>query len=236
VVTFQIGANVGQTIAVDLSNGVSAAKIGGGFAQKGGTLGAITGLSLDSNGSVTHGGATITTINVLSDGRGGFTYTDQNNQSISADVATKSVLSATKSSESAPSMLSLRHGFTSSASDAQKEQLSAVNLNNRPSLVSDINIGTTNGANSAIEAVDNAMTTVNNIQADLGAAQNRFTSISATQQSQSTNLSSAQSQITDANFAQETANLSKAQVLQQAGISVLAQANSQPQQVLKLLQ
>jgi flagellin len=235
VVTFQIGANVGQTIAVDLSEGVSAAKIGGGFAQKGGTLGSITGLSLDANGSVTHGGATITTINVLSDGRGGFSYTDQNNQSISTDVATKSVFSATKSSESAPSVLALRHGFTSSASDAQKEQLSAVNLNNRPSLVSDINIGTTNGANSAIEAVDNAMTTVNNIQADLGAAQNRFTSISATQQSQSTNLSSAQSQITDANFAQETANLSKAQVLQQAGISVLAQANSLPQQVLKLL-
>lgn len=76
---------------------------------------------------------------------------------------------------------------------------------------------------------------MNSIQAGLGAAQNRFSSIAATQQAQSTNLSSAQSQITDANFAQETANLSKAQVLQQAGISVLAQANSMPQQVLKLL-
>jgi flagellin len=59
--------------------------------------------------------------------------------------------------------------------------------------------------------------------------------VAATQTAQATNLSSAQSQITDANFAQETANLSKAQVLQQAGISVLAQANSLPQQVLKLL-
>ncbi len=67
------------------------------------------------------------------------------------------------------------------------------------------------------------------------AFQNRFSSVATTQQAQSTDLSSAQSQITDANFAQETANLSKAQVLQQAGISVLAQANSLPQQVLKLL-
>jgi flagellin len=66
--------------------------------------------------------------------------------------------------------------------------------------------------------------------------QNRFASIVSAQQDQSTDLSMAQSQITDADFAKETANLSKAQVLQQAGISVLAQANSQAQNVLKLLQ
>jgi flagellin len=87
-----------------------------------------------------------------------------------------------------------------------------------------------------METVDNALATISNIQATLGAAQNRFTGISTSQQDESTDLSSAQSQITDADFAQETANLSKAQVLQQAGISVLAQANSNPQQVLKLLQ
>ncbi|WP_341773884.1 flagellin [Burkholderia vietnamiensis] len=113
--------------------------------------------------------------------------------------------------------------------------LSSVAANNTPSKVSDINISTTDGANLAIESIDNALATVNNLQANLGAAQNRFTAISTTQQAQSTDLSTAQSQIQDANFAQETANLSKAQVLQQAGISVLAQANSLPQQVLKLL-
>jgi flagellin len=102
--------------------------------------------------------------------------------------------------------------------------------------VDQANVSTTAGATAAIEAIDNALTTVNNIQATVGAAQNRFTAISATQQAQSTDLSTAQSQIQDADFAQETANLSKAQVLQQAGISVLAQANSLPQQVLKLLQ
>ena len=85
-------------------------------------------------------------------------------------------------------------------------------------------------------SIDNALQTVNNVQAALGAAQNRFTAIATAQQAESTDLSSAQSQITDANFAQETANMSKNQVLQQAGISVLAQANSLPQQVLKLLQ
>ncbi len=89
---------------------------------------------------------------------------------------------------------------------------------------------------SAITAIDAALTNVNNFQATLGATQNTFTAAISNVQTQSTNISAAQSQIMDANFAAETANLSKAQVLQQAGISVLAQANSLPQQVLKLLQ
>ncbi|TAM60647.1 MAG: flagellin/flagellar hook associated protein, partial [Rhodanobacter sp.] len=66
--------------------------------------------------------------------------------------------------------------------------------------------------------------------------QNRFQSTISTLSSQQNNLASSQSTIRDADFAAETANLSKANILQQAGISVLAQANSQPQQVLKLLQ
>uniref|UniRef100_UPI0021008B2E flagellin n=1 Tax=Dyella sp. C9 TaxID=2202154 RepID=UPI0021008B2E len=64
----------------------------------------------------------------------------------------------------------------------------------------------------------------------------RFQSTISTVQAQTTNLQSSQSTIQDADFASETAALSQAQVLQQAGISVLAQANSNPQQVLKLLQ
>jgi flagellin len=102
--------------------------------------------------------------------------------------------------------------------------------------VSNLDVSSTSGANAAMVAIDNALVTVNNLQATLGAAQNRFTAIATTQQSDSTDLSSAQSQIQNADFAQETANMSQAQVLQQAGISVLAQANSLPQQVLKLLQ
>jgi len=96
-------------------------------------------------------------------------------------------------------------------------------------------ISTSTGAQTAIGLVDTAIDSVNTLQASLGAQQNRFQSAITNLQSQSTNLNSAQASITDADFAQETANLSKAQVLQQAGISVLAQANSMPQQVLKLL-
>jgi flagellin len=102
--------------------------------------------------------------------------------------------------------------------------------------VSGVDISSTSGAQNAITAIDAALASVNNFQATLGATQNTFQAAITNTQTQSTNLSAAKSQIEDADFAQETANLSKAQVLQQAGISVLAQANSLPQQVLKLLQ
>ncbi len=91
-------------------------------------------------------------------------------------------------------------------------------------------------ANALISRVDAALSSVSTFSSTLGAIQNRFQSTIATLSAQSTNLQASQSSIQDANFAQETANLSKAQVLQQAGISVLATANSQPQQILKLLQ
>ena len=86
-----------------------------------------------------------------------------------------------------------------------------------------------------MSTIDSVLTSVNIFQATLGATQNTFQAAISTTNTQATNMSSARSQITDADFATETANLSKAQVLQQAGISVLAQANSMPQTVLKLL-
>jgi flagellin len=102
--------------------------------------------------------------------------------------------------------------------------------------VNSLSVSTTAGAQSAMTLIDTALASVNTFQATLGAQQNTITQAISTTQTESTNMSAAESQITDADFAQETANLSKAQVLQQAGISVLAQANSLPQQVLKLLQ
>jgi flagellin len=366
-VSFQIGANVGQTIGLNLTQSLSAASLGGGIPQKGATIASISGVSLTSAGAATTGSATpaITTVNVLADGNGGFTFTDQNNQALSTAASQALFGSNTTGSTTLPSPLTLvgqgafaptvqataqttaaatlagynttniatTAGTGYAANNTSLGSITGVNLSadgtaaasgtpaaitsinvladgngsykftdqngnalstaasqalftigagtgtgaaltgstiafaaggalgatsptgygtvnsvagnagiatantlNTPPAVSGVNVSTTAGANAAMESIDNALATVNNIQATLGAAQNRFTSISSAQQSQSTDLSGAQSQITDADFAQETANLSKAQVLQQAGISVLAQANSNPQQVLKLLQ
>ncbi|MFP3567268.1 flagellin [Paraburkholderia sp. SIMBA_030] len=238
-VSFQVGANVGQTISLDLSQSMSAAKIGGGLVQTGATVGTVA-VSLDAAGAYTATGAAITAVNVLSDGKGGYTFTDQNNQAIAAGVAGAIFSSGTAAGTgTAITTLALSAGATTTAGAGSAAQVAAVaqiNAINSPPTVSGLDISTVTGANQAMVSIDNALQTVNTLQASLGAAQNRFTAIATSQQAESTDLSSAQSQITDANFAQETANLSKAQVLQQAGISVLAQANSLPQQVLKLLQ
>jgi flagellin len=98
------------------------------------------------------------------------------------------------------------------------------------------NVLTVAGANATIAAVDSALSTVSSFQSQLGAIQNRFTAAVSNLQSTSQNLTQSRSTIQDANFAQETANLTQSQVLEQAGISVLAQANQEPQLILKLLQ
>jgi flagellin len=98
------------------------------------------------------------------------------------------------------------------------------------------NVLTVNAANATIEAVDSALATVSQFQSQLGATQNRFTSAVSNLTTTAQNLTQSRSTIQDANFAQETANLTQAQVLEQAGISVLSQANQEPQLILKLLQ
>ena len=98
-----------------------------------------------------------------------------------------------------------------------------------------IDVSTASGANNAITAIDNAIASVNSSRSDLGAIQNRFASTVSTLQSTSENLSAAKSRITDADFAAETANLTRGQILQQAGTAMLAQANSLPNGVLALL-
>jgi len=98
------------------------------------------------------------------------------------------------------------------------------------------NVLTVSGANSTIQAVDSALATVSSLQSQLGAIQNRFTSTVQNLQSTVQNLTQSRSTIQDADFAAETAKLTQSNVLQQAGISVLAQANQQPQLILKLLQ
>lgn len=99
----------------------------------------------------------------------------------------------------------------------------------------DLDITTFEGAQEAINAIDNALDTVSSQRAELGAIQNRFESTVSNLQITAENLTAANSRIRDADFAAETAELSRTQVLQQAGISILAQANQRPQQVLSLL-
>jgi len=101
--------------------------------------------------------------------------------------------------------------------------------------VADVNISSQIGANDAISVIDNALAFVDDLRAEFGAVQNRFASTINNLQTTGENISDARSRIQDADFAVETANLSRAQILQQAGTAMLAQANQSQQTVLQLL-
>jgi len=101
--------------------------------------------------------------------------------------------------------------------------------------VSGIDISTAEGAQKAVLAIDQAIQQIDSQRADLGAVQNRFENTIANLQNIAENVSAARGRIQDTDFAAETANLTKNQILQQAGTSILAQANQLPQAVLSLL-
>lgn len=96
-------------------------------------------------------------------------------------------------------------------------------------------IGSTGAPSTAIDAIDNALKDIDTYRANIGAYQNRFSSAVSNLQSSIDNQTAARSRITDADFATETSNLSRSQVLQQAGMAMLSQANQSAQSVLSLL-
>ncbi len=101
--------------------------------------------------------------------------------------------------------------------------------------VSNLDVTTFTKATDALKTVDSALAFINGARASLGALQSRFETTIANLQVTTENLSASRSRIVDADFAKETANLSRAQILQQAGTAMVAQANQLPQGVLALL-
>ncbi|MDD2556862.1 MAG: flagellin [Desulfuromonas sp.] len=101
--------------------------------------------------------------------------------------------------------------------------------------IADVDITTVEGSAAAIKSIDGALAQIDTFRGDLGAVQNRFESTISNLQNVSENLSSARSRILDADIAEETSNMTKQNILQQAGVSILAQANQAPQLALSLL-
>ncbi len=101
--------------------------------------------------------------------------------------------------------------------------------------LSGANVLDVNAANTVIQRVDSALTNVINLRGTFGAIQNRFDSVITSLSATTENATAARSRIQDADFAAETAALTRGQILQQAGIAMLSQANQLPQAVLALL-
>ncbi len=112
----------------------------------------------------------------------------------------------------------------------------AADLTGALTSVADIDVSTQVGSNTALTVLDEALANVSDARADLGAVQNRLEFTISNLGSVSENVTAARSRVQDADFAAETANLARSQILQQAGVAMLAQANAAPQSVLALLQ
>jgi flagellin len=137
---------------------------------------------------------------------------------------------------SADSNIAVGSTTGNAGADATAAGLTLGNISLSAATLASQNVLTVGGANATIQAVDAALQTVSSFNSQLGAIQNRFTAAVSNLTSTSQNLTQSRSTLQDTNFAAETANMTQANVLEQAGISVLAQANQQPQLILKLLQ
>ena len=235
---FQVGANAGQAIAVDkvvdarsqsLGNVKFAADVTGTAIADAGADGSIAGLTINSvaidtvaytNG--TSGDDIAKTLATAINAKMGETGVYA---SVTADQVTLNSVKAGKD---------LVVGGTVAGSGLTAATTTAA-ATATASFAKDLDITTFEGAQKALEIVDAALKSVNGARADLGAIQNRFTSVVANLQTSSENLAASRSRIRDTDFAKETAELTRTQILQQAGTAMLAQANQVPQNVMSLL-
>ena len=243
--TFQVGAEVGQTIAVDLSLGVKADQIGthtkySASDESSTDLVAVAGTTtLASDETITIGGKAAV---IKAGAYTSSTLEDAMNQAfakagITTATATVSDTSATAIHVKVDAVAA--NGSDSSADISANATFGLAGATAAASVggtLSTADVKTVNGANDMMQSVDAALQSISDLRSDLGAVQNRFESTISNLQTISQNLSASRSQIQDADFAEETANMTSANILQQAGVSVLAQANSSTQSVLKLLQ
>ncbi|ADJ29045.1 flagellin [Nitrosococcus watsonii] len=125
--------------------------------------------------------------------------------------------------------------FTVTSDDGTNTVVGAGGVTSALSSVAQIDLSTQDGSNSALSVIDKALGSIATQRADLGALQNRFESTISNLENVSENTSAARSRIQDADFAAETAEMTRNKILQQAGTAMLAQANAQPQGVLSLL-
>ena len=126
-------------------------------------------------------------------------------------------------------------GMTAGATAFTAQTAAAVTAPAQETVAGKMDISSFVGAQRALEVVDKALTAVNSSRADMGAIQNRFSSTIANLATTSENLSASRSRIRDADYAKETAEMTRTQILQQAGTAMLSQANSSTQNVLSLL-
>lgn len=235
--TFQVGANAGESVSVSLTDSARKDSIGdvnsdvttfaasatGSFSA---TATYTISLTVGDNTAVDISG-TFDTVQDLADqinldveGVNAWIETDTNGTEQLRISSSEDLVVAAGTGGTSITTLGIGAGTVAATTDA----------------LTAIDVTTQANANYALVKIDAALDTVNELRGTLGAIQNRFESAIASVETTAENLSGARSRIQDSDFAAETAAMTSAQVLQQAGVSVLAQANSSQQNILKLLQ
>lgn len=249
IATALAGKADGSTTTV---NGVSVTAVGAADANGNGNFKTTIGgkdytFTIASSTDTSGTGATFTGQNVYTDAASGQLTTSATTDNVAATQKDLDLKGATKTD----STLSI-NGKTYTANAAGDQVTADFSAAQDGSDIQTVYLGKTAGGNSTLisadaaklqqstsdplKALDAAISTVDDFRSSLGAIQNRLDSAVTNLNNTTTNLSEAQSRIQDADYATEVSNMSKAQIIQQAGNSVLAKANQVPQQVLSLLQ
>jgi len=247
---FQVGADAGQTIGINTIVDANIAELGtSGFAATQTSSNAVASGTATAAGNIsglTINGKSIAAVKVAVGDTGADVQKkmaaainesmDQTGVYASIDASTGALkLESVKEGQdfSSSGTLTTVAGITTDLSGIADATVAANAANNQH--VKDLDISSFTGAQRALEIVDKALTAVNSSRADMGAIQNRFSSTISNLATTSENLSASRSRIRDTDYAKETAELTRTQILQQAGTAMLAQANSATQNVLSLL-
>ena len=218
---FQVGANAGQAIAID--------KVVDARAQ---TLGGVTFANTYAGTALgTDAAAADTTYSQLQ-----ISVTPTGGSATTVDIGAFDVKAGQSITQAAAAAINNKLGETGVYAEVKAGVINLTSVKGGQEFALAFGGPVVAGAQRALEVVDKALTSVNGARADLGAIQNRFTSVVANLQTSSENLAASRSRIRDTDFAKETAELTRTQILQQAGTAMLAQANQAPQGVLSLLQ
>jgi flagellin len=237
-VNFQVGANVGEVITIQSLANVSTGALGGTFTRVEGSVaaGSITGFAT----AIAAGGLTVNGSSVGAFAAAGSAQ-ERAGQLVSAINAISATTGVGASYDAATGNYTLSSGAAITVGGASATVVlsgfaaGSVGTSTSTTGMNSTNVQSFTASQQAIGVLDNALTSVNSSRATIGAINSRFDSVISNLRSTTENLSASRSRIQDTDFAQETARLTRAQVLQQAGVAMLAQANAAPQQVLSLL-
>ncbi|HEY1328102.1 MAG TPA: flagellin [Casimicrobiaceae bacterium] len=238
--SFQVGANVGETITVSGLVNAQSSQLGSSTSAQvtGASATAFTALGA-GDVKINDAGGTAISVGAVATDTNAANRASNLAAAINAISGQTGVYATMVNGAADQITLTSSHAITvalsGAATTADTGLTAATTATTTVTGFAALDISSVAGADTAITAMDAALSAVNTARATLGAIQNRFSSVVSNLQTTSENLSASRSRIQDTDFAAETANLTRAQILQQAGTAMLAQANALPQNVLTLL-